>query len=69
MSKGLYQIVSGETYEVRANSEDEALAIFFISQGFADKEDYPDFFITQEDVDSVEYLYVDTIAESVQDSS
>jgi hypothetical protein len=69
MSKGLYQIVSGETYEVRANSEEEALAVFFVSQGFANKEDYPDFPITQEDIDSVEYMYVDTIAEPIQDFS
>ena len=52
--KGLYEIITGESFYVRANSEDEAEAIFFVSQGHMDREDYPQFDITDEDLDSVE---------------
>ena len=65
MSKGLWQITSGEAFEVRANSEDEALAIFYVSQGYMDIDDYPEFNITQEDVDSVEHTEASTIAEHI----
>jgi hypothetical protein len=69
MSKGLWSITSGECYDVRANSEDEAMAIFYVSQGFADKDDYPEFDITDEDLNSVEYVEANTVAEHVQDFS
>jgi hypothetical protein len=65
MTKGLYEITTGEAFEVRANSEDEALAIFHISQGHMDIEDYPQFNITQEDLDSVEYMEANTVAEFI----
>lgn len=65
MSKGLWQITSGESFTVRANSEDEALAIFHVSQGQMDPEDYPEFNITEEDLDSVEHDEAMTIAEHV----
>ena len=65
--KGLWQITSGEAFEVRANSEEEALAIFYVSQGHMSKEDYPDFDITDEDLDSVEYMEADTIAEHIRE--
>jgi len=65
MTKGLYEITTGEAFEVRANSEDEALAIFHISQGHMDIEDYPQFNITQDDLDSVEYTEANTIAEFI----
>lgn len=65
--KGLWQITSGESYEVRANSEDEALAIFHVSQGNMDIDDYPEFDITQEDLDSVEYMEADTVAEHIRE--
>lgn len=65
MTKGLWQITSGESYSVRANSEDEALAIFHVSQGNMEKDDYPEFDITEEDLDSVEYDGADTIAEFI----
>ena len=63
MTKGLYQITSGEAFEVRANSEDEALAIFYVSQGHMDIDDYPNFDITEEDLDSVIHLEADTVEE------
>ena len=65
--KGLWQITSGEAFEVRANSEDEALAIFYVSQGHMDIDDYPEFDITQEDLDSVEYMEADTVVEHIRE--
>jgi hypothetical protein len=60
-----YFIVSGESYEVQADSEDEALAIFHVSQGHMDKDDYPEFDITEEKLDTVEYREADTTVEFV----
>ena len=65
MTKGLYEITTGEAFEVRANSEDEALAIFHISQGHMDIDDYSQFNITQEDLDSVNYVEANTVAEFI----
>lgn len=65
MTKGLWQITSGESFEVRANSEDEALAIFHVSQGHMDIDDYPQFDITEDDLNAVEHLEADTIAEFI----
>ena len=65
MSKGLWQITSGESFEVRANSEDEALAIFHVSQGHMDIDDYPEFDITEDDLNAVEHIEASTIAEHI----
>ena len=65
MTKGLWQITSGESFEVRANSEDEALAIFHISQGHMDIDDYPEFDITEDDLNAVEHIEASTIAEHI----
>jgi len=65
MSKGLWYITSGEAFEVRANSEDEALAIFHVSQGHMDIDDYPEFDITEADLDSVEHIEASTVAEPI----
>jgi hypothetical protein len=65
MTKGLYEITTGEAFEVRADSEDEALAIFHVSQGHMDIDDYPQFNITQEDLDSVEHTEANTVAEFI----
>ena len=65
MTKGLYQITSGEAFEVRANSEDEALAIFHVSQGNMDIDDYPEFTITEDDLNSVLYIEADTVVEFI----
>lgn len=65
MVKGLWQITTGEMFEVRANSEDEALAIFYISQGHMSKEDYPEFDITDEDLNEVNYIEANTVAEHI----
>lgn len=65
MAKGLWEITTGEMFEVRANSEEEALAIFYISQGHMSKEDYPEFDITDEDLNEVNYIEANTVAEHV----
>lgn len=65
MTKGLYYITSGEAFEVRANSEDEALAIFHVSQGNMDIDDYPEFDITEDDLATVEHIEANTTAEFV----
>lgn len=65
MSKGLWQITSGECYEVRANSEDEAMAVFFVAQGYADASEYPEFDITEEDLATVDYVEANTVAEHI----
>ena len=65
MTKGLYYITSGEAFEVRANSEEEALAIFHVSQGHMDIDDYPQFDITEADLDTVEHIEANTTAEFV----
>ena len=67
MSKKLFSILSGNTYDVRADSEEEALAIFHVSQGNADIDDYPEFDITEEDLESVEFTEADTVAEYIQE--
>lgn len=69
MSKGLWEITTGECYEVRANSEEEALAIFYISQGFSDASEYPQFEITDEDIDNVNYVEANTVAEHILELS
>jgi len=66
-NKGLWQVTSGEAFEVRANSEDEALAIFYVSQGHMDFDDYPEFEITEEDIKSVQYIEADTVVEHIRE--
>ena len=61
MTKQVYQVLTGEIFEVHAENADEALAKFFVSQGYADSDEYPqtgfDFTNLEEDV---EYLETDT---------
>jgi len=59
--QGLWEITTGETFFVRANSEDEALAKFYVSQGHEDEEAYPDFDFENLD-DDVEEGETNTIA-------
>jgi len=65
---GLYQVTSGESYYVRANSEEEAEAKYYVSQGYSSAEDYPDFDFSTIDED-VEEGETDTIVEPVMDFS
>lgn len=67
MSKGLWQVTSGDSVYVRANSEDEALAIYYVSQGYMDRDDYPNFDITDDDLANVEESETITIAEFINE--
>jgi hypothetical protein len=58
-----YIVTSGESYSVEADSEDEALAIFNVALGNEDEDFYPEFDITEEKLDKVEYQEANTIAE------
>ena len=69
MSKGTYSIISGEEYFVKANSAEEAEAIYMIALGHMDAEDYPQFDITPEQLLEVEYIETNTIVEPVRDFS
>ena len=60
-----YHITSGNTYYVQADSEDEALAIFHVSQGHEDADYYPEFDISEEKLDTVEYQEANTVVEFV----
>jgi hypothetical protein len=42
MEKTCYTILTGESYDVMATSEEEAYAKFFVLQGYEDEEDYAD---------------------------
>ncbi len=57
-----YRILSGEAYEVTANSEEEALAKFFVALGHEDEEDYEGYKYDFSNLDKdVEYAEVDTV--------
>jgi len=58
-----YIVTSGESYSVEADSEDEALAIFNVALGHEDEDFYPEFDITEEKLETVEYQEANTIAE------
>jgi len=60
-----YFILSGESYQVQADSEDEALAIFHVALGHEDEDFYPEFDITEEKLDTVEYYEADTSVQFV----
>ena len=57
-----YRILSGEAYEVTANTEEEALAKFYVALGHEDEEDYEDYKYDFSDLDNdVQYVEVDTV--------
>ena len=61
-----YFINSGESYSVEADSEDEALAIFHVSQGHESAlHYYPAFDVTEAKLDTVEYQEANTVVEFV----
>lgn len=55
-----YTVLSGESYTVQANSEDEALAKFYVAYGHADESEYEgqgyDFSTVNDDVMEAETL-------------
>jgi len=60
-----YIITSGESYSVEADSEDEALALFYVALGHEDEDYYPQFDITPAKLETVEYQEADTVAECI----
>ena len=50
---------------MQADREDEALAIFHVALGHEDEDFYPEFDITEEKLDTVEYYEADTTVEFV----
>lgn len=57
-----YVITTGEAYTVEADSPEHAEAIFMVAQGYMVGSDY-DFVITEEDMNTVEWLETRTIVE------
>ena len=55
MEKKEYTILTGESYSVMATSEDEAMAKFFVLQGYEDEEDYKDSGFDFSNPDDVSY--------------
>jgi hypothetical protein len=55
MEKQHYTILTGESYSVMATSEDEAMAKFFVLQGYEDEEDYKDSGFDFSNPDDVSY--------------
>ena len=71
MTKNLYMVTSGDSYYVRANSEEEAEAIYHVNMGNMDLDAAREngFNITTEDMDSIEFIEASTIVEPVMDFS
>lgn len=68
--KGLYEIINGTTYLVRANSADEAEAIWNVGMGYLDESNYPEFDIDAEEaMDLIEEGETDTIVTHITDLS
>ena len=55
MEKKEYTILTGESYSVMATSEDEAMAKFFVLQGYENEEDYKDSGFDFSNPDDVSY--------------
>jgi len=63
---GRYKIVSGEAFEVHAKNQEEALAKFYVSQGYEDDTEYEGLGYSFDTLDDdVEYLETDTIVEEI----
>ena len=68
--KGLYEIINGTTYLVRANSADEAEAIWNVGMGYLDESNYPEFDIDAEEaMDLIEEGETDTMVTHIEDFS
>lgn len=66
---GTYFIVSGESYYVRANSEEEAEAVFNVGMGYLDASHYPEFDMEEDPFSRIEYSETYTVVEPVIDFS
>lgn len=67
-AKGTYFVVTGESYYVKANSEDEAEAVFNVGMGYMDESNYPDF-DTTDAFERIEYTDTYTTYEPITDFS
>lgn len=68
--KGLYEIINGTTYLVKANSADEAEAIWNVAMGYLDEANYPEFDIDGETChELVEEGETDTMVTHIEDFS
>ena len=68
--KGLYEILNGTTYWVKANSAEEAEAIWNVAMGYLDEANYPEFDIDGETAhEFVEEGETDTWVEQITDLS
>jgi hypothetical protein len=67
---GLYEIINGTTYLVKANSADEAEAIWNVGMGYLDESNYPEFDIDAETAfELIEEGECDTVVSHIQDFS
>ena len=67
---GLYEILNGTTYWVKANSEEEAEAIWNVGMGYLDESNYPQFDIDSEQAfELIEEGETDTWVQHVTDFS
>jgi len=66
---GTYFIVSGESYYVRANSEEEAEAVFNVGMGYLDASNYPEFDMEEDPFERIEYGEAYTTVEAITDFS
>lgn len=67
---GLYEIMNGTTYWVKANSAEEAEAIWNVGMGYLDEANYPEFDIDGETAhELIEEGETDTWVEQITDLS
>jgi hypothetical protein len=66
--KGPYFVVTGEAYYVKADSEEEAEAIFNVGMGYLDEASYPEF-DTADAFNRIEYADTYTTYEPITDFS
>jgi hypothetical protein len=66
--KGTYFVVTGEAYYVKADSEEEAEAIFNVGMGYLSESHYPNF-DTADAFDRIEYADTYTTYDPVTDLS
>lgn len=67
---GLYEIINGTTYLVKANSAEEAEAIWNVGMGYLDESNYPQFDLDAiEAMDLIEEGECDTVVTHIEDFS
>ena len=66
--KGTYFVVTGESYYVKADSEEEAEAVFNVGMGYLDESNYPEFEL-EDAFSRIEYTDTYTTYEPITDFS